>query len=94
MRTVVDTNQVLKLLPLSGTNALGVAITEITLAPYVIAEVLLRRDPEPTLDHLRSFDIRYGLEPVEAFNRLASLSEAEVIDFEPFVKPGGWQTLS
>ena len=88
MSIVVDTNQVLKLRPQPGADNSGVPATGITLAPYVIAEVLLRRDPEPMLAHLRGFNVRYGLELSDAFDRLACLSEAEIVEFEPFIKSG------
>ncbi len=82
MPLVVDTNQAL-LLP-SGKKR-GWALS---LSPYVLGEILLRKDPTPTLERLRAFDIRLGLETLDVMLQLAPLSAQEIIAFEPFALPG------
>ena len=88
MRAVVDTNQALKLPSRSTEGDLSQAPSEIALAPYVLAEVLHRGNPEPTLARLREFDVRYGLEPVEVLETVAKSTETEIVTFEPFAVPG------
>jgi hypothetical protein len=84
MRIVVDTNRVL----LPHPEIRG----EVTLAPYVIAEILLRKNPVPTIERLLEYDCRYGLEPHDAFDRVARFSEEEIVAFEPFIRPGDLAT--
>ncbi len=88
MRAVVDTNQALKLTSRSTGGDPSRALSEIALAPYVLAEILLRGNPEPTLTRLRAFTVRYGLEPVKALETVATLTETEIMAFEPFAVPG------
>ena len=82
MRLVVDTNQASLLPPLEKGGL------KITLSPYVLAEVLLCRKPEPTLQLLHSFDIRLGLETLDVLIELAKLTPQEIVAFEPFYVPG------
>lgn len=79
MRFVIDTNQA-SLLP--SKRALAVS-----LSPYVLSEILLRGDPSPTLELLRTFDIRLGLETSDVMVQLAQLSPQEIMTFEPFPVP-------
>jgi hypothetical protein len=60
---------------------------QITLAPFVFGEILLRENPNPTLDRLNQFDIRFGLEVGETIKSIATLSEDEMPKFKPFVNP-------
>jgi len=82
MRLVVDTNQA-SLLPIQERGGL-----KISLSPYVLAEILLRGNPEPTLQRLRPLDIRLGLEISDVLVELARLSPGEILEFEPFYVPG------
>jgi len=87
MRFVIDTNQA-SLLPSGEKRALAVS-----LSPYVLSEILLRGDPSPTLELLRTFDIRLGLETSDVMSKLAQLSPQEITTFEPFPVPAQsfWQ---
>src|SRR5262245_46741094 len=89
MRAIVDTNQISKLCAQTQSW-----VTSIVLAPYVIAEVCLCHNPEPMLTNLRRFDIRYGLEPADTFDGLASLSGPQISSFEPFIKLGSHASLN
>jgi len=82
VRLVVDTNQA-SLLP-SGERD-GV---EVSLSPYVLAEILLRGNPEPTLQRLRPLDIRLGLKIPDVLEQLARIRPPQIIAFEPFYVPG------
>ena len=73
MRLVVDTNQA-SLLPTENRGDLRVA-----LSPYVLAEILLRGNPEPTLQRLRPLDIRLGLEISDVLVQLARLQPLQII---------------
>ncbi|HEV2206983.1 MAG TPA: hypothetical protein VGR36_10610 [Candidatus Acidoferrales bacterium] len=88
MNIVLDTNQALKIPNASELHAGPASVDRLILAPYVIVEVLLRSNPEPTLSHLRTFRVRYGLEPVDVFERVAVLPEREIESFQPFVRQG------
>jgi hypothetical protein len=79
---VVDTNKVLKL-----PYPYGELAPTIALAPHVIAEVLLRSNPEPALTRLRAYKVRYGLDLVHAYESLADLSRQEIARFAPFIEP-------
>lgn len=87
MRFVIDTNQA-SLMPSGEKRAFAVS-----LSPYVLSEILLRRDPSPTLELLRTFDIRLGLETSDVMIELAQLSPQEIKTFEPFPVPAQsfWQ---
>lgn len=78
MRLVVDTNQA-SLLPASGGRFDG-----ITLSPYVLSEILLRRDPFPTLSALTAHDVRIGLTRPDVLEQVAGLTLEGVHSFEPF----------
>lgn len=82
MPLVVDTNQAL-LLPSGKKRGWTVS-----LSPYVLAEILLRGDPTPTLERLRAFDIRLGLQTLDVMLQLARLSPQDIIAFEPFAQSG------
>lgn len=82
MQLVIDTNQA-SLLPGGGGRCLAVS-----LSPYVLSEILLRTDPEPTLRLLRSYDVRLGLTTPDVMRQLAGLSPQEIRAFEPFPVPG------
>jgi hypothetical protein len=87
MHGVIDTNQASQLphqYKFTGRNKLS---KQITLAPFVFGEILLRADPQPTLDRLKEFDIRYGLEVGETIKVIADLSEEQMPKFKPFVNP-------
>lgn len=84
MYAVLDTNQALALPKAGAADAPG-----LTLAPYVIAEILLRSDPEPSIRRIRSFRVRYGLQLApEALEQVAGLTESELLHFRPFLAPG------
>ena len=87
MRFVIDTNQA-SLLPSGEKRALAAS-----LSSYVLSEILLRGDPSPTLQLLRTFDIRLGLETSDVMSKLAQLSPQEITKFEPFPMPAQsfWQ---
>ncbi len=82
MRVVVDTNQA-SLLPSEQREGL-----KVSLSPYVLAEILLRKNPEPTLRQLRPLDIRLGLEISDVLVQLARLSPRQIMGFEPFYVRG------
>jgi len=82
MRFVIDTNQA-SLLPSGQRRALAVS-----LSPYVLSEILLRGNPSPTLELLRTFDIHLGLETSDVMVELAQLSPQGIKVFEPFPVPG------
>lgn len=60
----------------------------VSLSPYVLSEILLRGDPSPTLELLRTFDIRLGLETSDVMSELAQLSPQGIETFEPFAVSG------
>ncbi len=76
MRIVPDTNQAGLIYP--HTHGDGVS-----LAPYVLAELLLNSNPKPRL-HLASMPIRLGLEPAHVIKALSSMDEEDISTFEPF----------
>ena len=82
MPLVVDTNQA-GLLPTERQRDWVLA-----LSPYVMAEVLLRGDPAPTLERLSIFRFRLGLDLLDVMNQLYQLSDKEIRVFEPFAGPG------
>jgi len=82
MPLVVDTNQALRL-P-SGRKRDWV----LRLSPYVMAEVLLRGDPAPTLERLSIFRFRLGLDLLDVMIQLSQLSAKEIRVFQPFARPG------
>lgn len=82
MPVVIDTNQA-SLLP-RGKKRDWV----LSLSPYVIAEILLRRNPTPTLTLLRTFPFHLGLDLLDVMIQLSQLSPKEIRVFEPFARPG------
>jgi hypothetical protein len=87
MHGVIDTNQASRLpyqYKFTGRNQVR---KQITLAPCVFGEILLRTNPHPTLEHLNEFDIRFGLEIGETIESISHLSEEQVLKFKPFVNP-------
>jgi len=82
MPLVLDTNQALSL-P-SGRKRDWV----LRLSPYVMAEVLLRGDPAPTLERLSTFRFRLGLDLLDVWIQLSGLSFKEIREFEPFDRLG------
>jgi len=80
MAFVIDTNQGLKVRGYAGEPI------EITLAPHVIAEILLRSDPRPTLSGLMAHRVRYGLDLSHVFEELTALSKDEIVAFQPFAQ--------
>src|SRR5258708_36352236 len=80
MAFVIDTNQALKARGDAKEN------TEVTLAPHVIAEILLRTDPRPTLSRLMAHRVRYGLDLIHVFEELKTLSKHEIVIFSPFAQ--------
>jgi len=82
MRLVIDTNQA-SFLPSGEEGSWG-----LSLSPYVLAEILLRFDPVPTFDLLRTFETRLGLETLDVFLQLAHLLPQEIRAFEPFAAFG------
>ncbi len=88
MRIVVDTNQAYKLPGGPNATKARLSVEGITLAPYVLGEILLRTKPQPTLTALRNFaDIRLGLEVGHVMEKVAGLTETEIVSFEPFSLP-------
>jgi hypothetical protein len=77
---VIDTNQALKV------RAYISEPIEVTLAPNVIAEILLRTDPRPTLSGLMAHRVRYGLDLPHVFEELTALSKREIAAFPPFAQ--------
>jgi hypothetical protein len=78
---VLDTNQAARLpnfRALTGTNQTR---KRLTLPPLVLAEILLRHNPAPTLERLRQYEIRFGTELRPAFEEFISGAR-----FRPFVK--------
>jgi hypothetical protein len=87
MGGVIDTNQASQLpryLMFTGTNQ---PKKKLTLAPFIFGEILLRANPDPTLELLRGFDITFGLEVNAVIQTISGLSEHEMQRFEPFVNP-------
>jgi len=82
VRLVVDTNQAYRLRTETGAGQ------GVSLSPYVLAEILLRGNPEPTLQRLRPLDIRLGLKIPDVLEQLARLRPPQIIEFEPFYVPG------
>ena len=76
MRIVPDTNQAGFIYPHTHGD-------EVSLAPYVLAELLLYSNPKPRL-HLASMPIRLGLEPAHVMEALSSMDEEGISTFEPF----------
>jgi hypothetical protein len=76
-RLVLDTNQVdlLSKVPVPH---------RVTISPYVLAEILLRRNPGPTLEVLRSYDVKLGLETLDVMVQVADLDANKFLSFEPF----------
>jgi len=60
----------------------------VSLSPYVLSEILLRTDPTPTLELLRTFPIRLGLETLDVMSQLAQLSPQNIRVFAPFAVSG------
>lgn len=88
MHIVLDTNQIWKLSEPDQIRTKVSGFRGISVAPFVIAEILLRSDPEPAKARLRKFPLRYGLETTDAFERMALMSESEIVAFEPFLQTG------
>lgn len=82
MRLVIDTNQA-SFLP-SGQEG----SSRLSLSPYVLSEILLRFNPVPTLQLLRTFETRLGLERLDVLLQLSDLSPQEIRAFEPFAVSG------
>ena len=76
MRIVPDTNQ-------AGFIYLNPDCEGISLAPYVLAELLLYSNPTPRL-HLAPMPIRLGLEPAHVMKALSTMDEEGISSFEPF----------
>lgn len=76
MRIVPDTNQ-------AGFIYLNTDCEGVSLAPYVLAELLLYSNPTPRL-HLAPMPIRLGLEPAHVMEALSSMDEEGISTFEPF----------
>lgn len=78
---VLDTNQAARLPEFrryTGTNQIR---KRLTLTPLVLAEILMRANPEPTLERLRQYEIRFGTELRPAFEEFISGAR-----FRPFVR--------
>jgi hypothetical protein len=78
---VLDTNQAARLpnfTALTGTNQIR---KRLTLPPLVLAEILLRHNPAPTLERLRQYEVRFGTELRPAFEEFISGAR-----FHPFVQ--------
>ncbi len=88
MWIIVDTNQISYLPAQINSAKLDGCFEGITIPAHVFAEILLRKNPVPSLERLRNFNIRFGMESGEVMNALGALSEAEIKDFTPFPGPG------
>lgn len=80
MSLVIDCNQASQLptvRSVAGRHSLA-------LSPSVLAEILLRSNPLPTLERLRSYHIRFGLVIADVMLELSRLSLGEIASFEPF----------
>jgi hypothetical protein len=78
---VLDTNQAARLPHFhlyTGTNQIR---KRLTLSPMVLAEILLRENPGPTLARLRGYKLRFGNDLRPAFDRFANSGGS----FDPFV---------
>lgn len=84
MWLVVDNNQVGKLLATPAPSMLTEPATGVTLAPFVLAEILWRGNPALSLARLQNLPIRIGLQPAAAIGAVAALSEDIIPGFEPF----------
>ena len=80
MALIVDTNQASKL-PSGGKQD-----WVLSLSPYVMAEILLRKNPAPTLRLLRTFPFRLGLETLDIMIQLSTLSAKTIRVFKPFAE--------
>lgn len=88
MWIIVDNNQISCLPTQISSAKLNGCLEGITIPAYVFAEILVRGNPVPSLERLRNFNIRFGMESGEVMNALGALSEAEIKDFTPFPNPG------
>jgi hypothetical protein len=87
MQAVIDTNQASRLPQqylFTGTKQVRKTLT---LPPFVLGEILLRINPEPTFERLKGFDIRCGLDLGDTMRAIAPLSEVDMAKFKPFVNP-------
>lgn len=83
MQVVVDANQASQL-----PSARSVTREHsISLSPSVLAEILLRTNPIPTLKILQAYYIRLGLKTADVMQRLIQLPLDQIPNFEPFYNP-------
>src|SRR5580704_15281765 len=87
MHCVLDTNQASQLQPYFMFTGINQLKKQLTLAPFILGEILLRANPDPTLELLRGFDITFGLEVNAVAQAISELSEHEMLKFVPFVNP-------
>ena len=79
-RGVLDTNQASCLPEANLFTGVNQFRKRLTLPPLVLAEILLRANPEPTLRRLRGYDVRLGIDLRQAFDLLSRVSTK----FRPF----------
>ena len=84
MYLVIDCNQASRL-PIDRQTTRRHALI---VSPDVLAEILLRSNPEPTLSRIRQYHFKIGLMATDIVRELCHLGLSEITKFEPFPSPG------
>jgi hypothetical protein len=88
MWLVLDTNQAGKFPGQLKSTGPAAGAKGIRLPPFVLAEILKRTNPEPTLSKLRAYDVELGIELFDIVEELSKLDREGILRYEPFARKG------
>ncbi|MGB7623264.1 MAG: hypothetical protein WBN92_13010 [Terriglobia bacterium] len=86
MRLIIDSNQISRFPNSNDLSKFAGKCDGITLAPYVLAEVIISEKHTQYLSRIRGFDVKLGLEPEYVGEIVAGLSKDQISTFEPFLE--------
>ncbi len=86
MRLIIDSNQICRFPNTTDLSKFTGKYDGVTLAPYVLAEVIISERRAEYLSRIHTFDVKLGIEPDYMGKLVAESSEQEVLAFEPFLQ--------
>lgn len=80
MNLIIDCNQASRL----PTDRAKTKPHSLSLSPKVLAEIFLRTNPIPTLERIRHYHFKVGLDIADVMLELSRMPPEEITSFEPF----------
>lgn len=80
MNLIIDCNQASRL----PTDRAKTKLYSLSLSPKVLAEIFLRTDPIPTLERIKHYHFKVGLEIADVMSELSRMPLEEIALFQPF----------